>query len=116
MPVEILGFQIERKTVGQDAVQRRRNIADGFVRQIGRRIEPRIGFAVGIQRSNFAHGHGGVSLRSEMGAKRHHPTHKGRHLFLMAPGAGLIRIRHIMEYFYSAALGYQWQLDKIAAK
>ncbi len=39
VPVEILGLHIERKGVGQQAVERRGNLLDGVVRQIGRRIQ-----------------------------------------------------------------------------
>jgi hypothetical protein len=39
MPVEILGLQVEREGIGQQRVERRRNLVDRGLWQIVRRIE-----------------------------------------------------------------------------
>ena len=45
VPMEILGLHIERKRVSQQPVERLRDLLDGFVRQIGRRVQARGRFA-----------------------------------------------------------------------
>jgi hypothetical protein len=55
VPVEILGFQIEREGVGQQGVERRRNLVYRGLRHVGRRIEIGghfVGFVIGL---GFAH-------------------------------------------------------------
>src|SRR5581483_5245930 len=56
VPMEILGFEVERKGVGENAVQRLGNFPDRRVGQIRRCIQPRCGPAR-LEFSNFI-GHG----------------------------------------------------------
>ena len=55
MPMEVLGFHIERETVGKQAIQRFRDFLDRVFGQIGRGIEIGSNFpAAGC--TGFAHG------------------------------------------------------------
>ena len=55
VPMEILGLEIEREGVGQQTVQRLRNLGDGLLGKIGRRVEFGGGTAA-LEWGDFAHG------------------------------------------------------------
>jgi hypothetical protein len=68
VPMEVLGLHIERERVGHECVERGRNLADRFGRQIGRGVEPgRSGVRVEL---SYLGGHGGTSCEQGLIGER----------------------------------------------
>ena len=61
VPVEILGLEIEREGIGQDAVQRLGNLGDRLVVEVGRGVEFGRGVAA-LELGDFAHGFASCSF------------------------------------------------------
>src|SRR5580704_2344387 len=53
VPTEVLGLQVQRKSVGQNLVELGRKLPHGLVGQIGRRIEGRADLAARVEGSDF---------------------------------------------------------------
>ena len=56
VPVEVLGLEVEREGVGEEAVQGGRNFPHGRMGEIGRRVEGGGGLLNRFERPDLAHG------------------------------------------------------------
>src|SRR5262245_37798589 len=55
VPVEVLGFEVERKGIGQQLIEGGGNLAHGGIGQISRRVEGGGNLALRLEGPDFAH-------------------------------------------------------------
>ena len=118
VPMEILGLEIERESVGQEPVERLGDGLDRFVVEIGRGIERGGGLGARLELGHFVVAHGVTSGLSDMdgGSRADHRLDQWNFLFRSRqriPERERIRIRHIMEYLCARLVPETASVDEI---